>query len=542
MKKLFELPKISAEDETPLVQSLVGIIEVLADKVQKQEEEIAHLKDEVKVLKGEKKRPKFKPSKMDAQTGKEGTEKSSKDKPPKRPGSSKKSKNAQLTIHEDKPVAPENIPDGSRFKGYRDFVVQDLKIAAHTTRYRLECWQTPEGQRLVGQLPEALNGQHFGPTLVSYVLYQHHHCQVTQPLLLEQLREWDISISSGEIDRLLTNSKAHYHEEKNQLLQTGLAISDYITVDDSGARHKGRNGYVTHIGNELFAWFESTYSKNRVNFLQLLRAGDKGYRINEEALSYMKCSKLPQSPLNDLKQNGHGYFPNANAWEDHLDALGITKLRHRTIATEGALLGVLFEQGLTHDLVIVSDDAGQFNVLSHALCWIHMERLIHTMIPLNDQHREDIASIRGQVWALYAGLKAYKKTPAEFDKNELEKRFDQLFTQKTSYGMLNSLLTRIHKNKSELLLILERPEIPLHTNGSETDIRDYVKKKKVSGGTRSDLGRQCRDTFASLKKTCRKLGVSFWEYLMDRQAGSGNIPLLSELMRLKITNTLALGY
>jgi len=542
MKKPVELPEIPEEEKTPLVQTLVGIIELLADRVQKQDEEIAHLKDEIKVLKGEKKRPKFKPSKMDEKAGKDDKGKSSKGKSSKRAGSNKKPKNAQLTIHEDKSIPPEDIPKGSRFKGYRDFIVQDLEITARTIRYRLECWQTSEGKRLVGKLPPRLNGRHFGPTLMGYVLYQHHHCQVTQPLLLEQLLEWNISISSGEIDRLLTDSKESFHDEKNQLLQTGLAISDYITVDDSGARHKGKNGYVTQIGNDTFAWFESTYSKNRVNFLQLLRAGDKGYRINEQAQNHMKQQKLPQSPLNKLTQSGHGYFEDAQSWEEHLNCLGITKARHRTIATEGALLGVLFEQGLTHDLVIVSDGAGQFNVLTHGLCWIHMERLIHTMIPLNDQHREDIASIRDQLWGLYADLKAYKEVPTLFDQDELEKRFDELFTRKTSYSLLNSLLKRIHNNKSELLRVLDRPEIPLHTNGSETDIRDYVKKKKVSGGTRSDLGRQCRDTFASLKKTCRKLGVSFWEYLMDRQFCIQKIPPLSELMCLKTEINPAPGY
>ena len=511
MTKPFILPEIPEEENTPLVQTLVGIIELLADKVQKQDEEITLLKDEIRVLKGEKKRPKFKPSKMDEQAGKNDQGKSSKSKPPKRAGSKKKSKNAQLTIHEDEIVPPEYIPEGSRFKGYRDFIIQDLNINVHNTRYRLECWQTPEGKRLVGKLPNKLNGQHYGSTLVSYILYQHHHCQVTQPLLLEQLREWNVSISSGEINHLLIKSKANFHEEKNQLLQTGLAISDYITVDDSGARHKGRNGYVTQVGNDVFAWFESTYSKNRVNFLQLLRAGEKGYRVNEQALRYMKQQKLPRTPLNYLRKSENCCFADAQAWKQHLDSLGVTTVRHRMIATEGALLGILFDQGLTRDLVIVSDDAGQFNVLSHALCWIHTERLIHTMIPLNNQHREDIASIRDLLWMLYADLKDYRETPDQFDKKELEKRFDQLFTRKTSYALLNSLLKRIHNNKAELLLVLERPEIPLHTNGSETDIRDYVKKKKVSGGTRSDLGRQCRDTFASLKKTCRKLGVSFWK-------------------------------
>jgi len=77
-------------------------------------------------------------------------------------------------------------------------------------------------------------------------------------------------------------------------------------------------------------------------------------------------------------------------------------------------------------------------------------------------------------------------------------RFDTLFTQQTRYQTLNQLLKRIYKNKAELLLVLNRPDIPLHTNGSKTDIRDFVKKLKVSGGTRSDEGRKCRDIFISL--------------------------------------------
>ena len=55
--------------------------------------------------------------------------------------------------------------------------------------------------------------------------------------------------------------------------------------------------------------------------------------------------------------------------------------------------------------------------------------------------------------------------------------------------------------------------MPLHNNDSERDIREYVKKRKISGSTRSDLGRKARDTFTSLKKTCGKLGVCFWDYL-----------------------------
>jgi len=115
-------------------------------------------------------------------------------------------------------------------------------------------------------------------------------------------------------------------------------------------------------------------------------------------------------------------------------------------------------------------------------------------------------------------------------KAQLEYKFDEIFTQKTDYQMLNLALKRLYENKEELLLVLERPEIPLHNNLSETDIREYVKRRKVSGSTRSDDGRRCRDTFASLKKTCRKLGVSFWGYLLDRLSKRNEISPLQDLI------------
>ena len=73
--------------------------------------------------------------------------------------------------------------------------------------------------------------------------------------------------------------------------------------------------------------------------------------------------------------------------------------------------------------------------------------------------------------------------------------------------------------------MLDRPDIALHTNGSENDIRCQVTKRKVSGGTRSDLGRDCRDAFLSLAKTCAKLQISFWDYLGSRLAVQGCQPI-----------------
>jgi hypothetical protein len=426
------------------------------------------LRDEIARLKGEKPKPDIKPSKP----GKSMKTRKKESHPGgKRPGSAKRSKTQELEIHETKVIPPDTIPQGSRFKGYQDYVVQDLVIHAHNTRYRVEQWQTPEGSYISGKLPPELSEGHFGPTLCSYVLYQHYQAHVTQPLILEQLEELGIDISAGQINRIITESKEQYHSEKESILRVGLEVSGHINVDDTGARHKGRNGYCTHIGNELFACFESTESKSRINFLKLLRTGHTDYLVNEDALDYMRAQGLGKGQVALFALCANTRFEDDKQWQAHLEALNIKDDRPVRIATEGALLGSILDHGFNRDLVIVSDDAGQFNILLHALCWVHAERTIKKLIGLTDEQRQAVEETRSRIWDLYADLKTYKESPGETKKAELEALFDEIFTTKTCFASLNQALKRIHKNKRELLLVLDRPDIPLHNNLSEGDIR-----------------------------------------------------------------------
>ena len=526
MKWSIKLPEIPDKDKSPLVEQLLVIIEQQNIIIQQQAEEIQKLKDEIARLKNQPPRPKVKPSSL----GKKNSEKSGAYRK-KRPGSKKRSKTAKLKIHETKPIEPENIPAGSEFRYYKDFIVQDITIQPRNTRYRLKFYETPDGGYVVGKLPAHLDGRHFGPTLIEFILYQYYQCHVTQPLLLEQLDEFGIDISKGQLSNLLIEKKDYFHQEKDRILSVGLEVSTYINVDDTGARHEGKNGYCTHIGNEFFSWFESTGSKSRINFLKLMRAGHSDLLINMDAICYMQVNKLPQMPLHAIEKNLGKLFADDTQWNQFLSENGIVKDRHVQIATEGALIGSIIEHGLSKNLVIVSDDAGQFNVLLHSLCWIHANRAIDKIVPFTDQAKKDLESVKDQIWQLYEGLKAYKQNPTPADKKRLNAMFDEMFTQKTDSVSLNLALKRIYKNKSELLLVLERPDIPLHNNGAENAIREYVKKRKLSGSTRSDTGRRCRDTFTSLKKTCRKLGVSFWQYLKDRIEQLGAIADLSALIR-----------
>ena len=228
---------------------------------------------------------------------------------------------------------------------------------------------------------------------------------------------------------------------------------------------------------------------------------------------------------------GPTHFVDAAAWNARLQALGVTGTRLVRISTEGALLGSLIAHGVSPELLVLSDGAGQFNILLHAACWVHAERPLARMIPYTEEHRQEIERIRNQIWELYRDLKAYRQQPQPEQAPLLTARFETLCSQRTVYPSINNVLNDLREHQADLLRVLEHPEVPLHNNASESDIRDYVKKRKISGSTRSDDGRRCRDTFASLKKTCRKLGIRFWEYLRDRIGGLGQIPRLADLIR-----------
>jgi hypothetical protein len=430
------------------------------------------------------------------------------------------------------------VPKGSQFRGYEPYQIQDLVLSARVVRYRRERWLTPEGETIVAPLPSGIRG-HFGPELRRFVLMQYHQGQVTVERLVAQLQAIGVSISKRQVMRLLIDGQDEFLTEACEVLRAGLTTADWITVDDTGARHRGANAVCTQIGNDNFAWFGTTGSKSRLNFLDLLRAGHTDYAINDAALDYMHEHDLAGPVIEKLAQDQLRRFADEAAWMAHLERLSVTGLQGAPdpvrIATEGALWGAVSAHRFLCEAVVISDDAGQFNVGHHALCWIHAERLVHKLETFTDQQRAAQQHVRGLIWWFYADLKAYRLDPTPRRRSELRTRFDRIFQRRTGFATLDRLLQRLHANKSELLMVLDHPAIPLHTNGSENDIRCQVTKRQVSGGTRTDFGRDCRDAFLGLAKTCRKLGIGFWDYLGARLGvfGGPTVPHLPDLIRCR---------
>src|SRR5947209_17824472 len=181
------LPEIPEAERTPLVRQLLDIIALQQERILQLEERVQQLEDEIARLKGLKTRPRIAPSSLDTPPRRP------RDPNAKRPGSAKRSKTAQLTITEETVIPLPDVPEGAVFKGYEDFVVQDLILKPRVIRYRPEPMLTPDGRSLVAPLPaDVLPGSHYGPDLICFILHQYHHQHVTQPFLLPQFPQLGI--------------------------------------------------------------------------------------------------------------------------------------------------------------------------------------------------------------------------------------------------------------------------------------------------------------------------------------------------------------
>ncbi len=338
------------------------------------------LRDEVARLKGLPPRPPSRPSGMEQATQPGAANKD--ERRPKQPRGVKR--DAQAITAER--VLKASVPAGSRFKGYEDILVRDLCLSAEVIRYRRERWLLPSGETVLADLPAGIVGG-FGPELRRFVLALHAQGQgqVTTERLTALLNGIGVELSKRQVVRLLAGPLDDFVAEDQEVLRAGLATARWITVDDTAARHARKDGFTTQLGDDRFAVFRTGASKSREAFLSVLRAGHTDYVINAAALDTMRGHSLSGQVVAQLDAHPAKQFADMSAWSAHLARLGIDTLAVTPdpvqVATEGALWGAICHHGLLPGTVIVSDGAGQFRVGTHALCWVHAERLVHKLVP-----------------------------------------------------------------------------------------------------------------------------------------------------------------
>lgn len=525
-----DLRQIEDEKMRQLVGSLLNIIEDLSANVSRLQEENQRLRDENNRLKGEQGRPEIKPGKRPADHS------STKERHQPRKHQ-KKSKRAEIKIDREEVLAVDRalLPPDAQNKGYEDVVVQEIRLHTDNILFRKEKFYSPsEGKTYLASLPVGYVGT-FGPNLRAQVLILYYACQMTEAKIRTWLGQIGIAISAGSLSQMLIRGHETFHEEEADSYEASLAASRWQHIDDTGTRVNGENHYCHIVDSPLATHYQTTPAKSRLHVIKVLLNTEKlTFRLNAQAVQLLEKLKVPQTSIQviltlPLEQDVEEAF-----LLDWLPA----HLPHLNNQQQQAVLSALaiaaYHAQTAFPIVdlLICDDAPQFKLITSelALCWVHEGRHYKKLEPSIPYHRHLRDQFLRSFWKFYHRLDAYRQQPSPEKAVLLEHQFDRLFAIQTGYRALDKLIARTQRNKTQLLMVLTRPEITLHNNPAELGARQRVRKRKISFGPRVAEGVKAWDTFMSLLATTRKLGVNFYDYVLDRIMGIGDISPLPDLI------------
>jgi hypothetical protein len=447
---------------------LLNFCEAMMAENERLRKELSAVKRELAKFKGQSPKPDIKPNCKDETKSKD---RSRRDKHRSSASSEQERspRNQRIEIDREQIVRlPDDArPQDFRSTGFRNVVVQNITLKTDNVRYKLERgYSARTGEFHEATLPPGVEPG-YGAELQALILTQYFQLRVPQPKLHQLLTSQGIVISTGQISEIITKKHIEMLQaERTDVLRAGLWATTFQQIDDTGMRVDGVNHYVITLCSPYYSCFFTRRHKNATTIERL---------ISEEMGD-------PEATLNDY------------VW------------------------------------ILIGDDAGQFHDQTsyRGLCWIHEERHYRKLRPYFKNHQKMVDDFRGEIWDFYDQLKAYQSRPSKKEKRWLSERFDELFGQTTGYVDLDHRIGLTRAKKEHLLLALDFPELPLDNNESERTLREWVIKRRISGGTRSLAGTKAWDTTLSLCDTARKLGQNFYAYLVDRISGRNELPSLAD--------------
>lgn len=518
---------------------LLNLVEELKQENHTLREQVQQLRDEVARLKGEQGRPAIKGNQN------AGRDHSSERERQQRTPHRKQRKLDQIVIDREEvlPVDPATLPPDAEFKGYEAVVVQDVTLRTDNVRFLKEKYYSPQtGQSYLASLPPGYTGQ-FGPTVRALVIAFYYAAGMSEPKIGELLAQMGIAISAGQISNLLVKQTAPWHAEADAILHAGLASTAWQHMDDTATRVNGVNHYCHVLCNPFYSWYATRPTKDRLTLIALLQNTlEPIYLLNEQTVDYLATFNIPQWAQAAIGQWPQGELltqATIEAWVARDLAERLNQQQQARVLEAAALSAYYAQDEVPVIPILISDDASQFRHLSqtHALCWVHEGRHYKKLTPFVHHHRVLLDDFLRQFWEFYHQLQQYRADPHPAHAAPLRQRFDELFTTETGYGALDKRIALTHAKQAQLLTVLEHPAVPLHNNPAELAARQRVRKRDVSFGPRTQEGVTAWDTFMTLAETTRKLGVSFYEYVLDRVAQRNSIPPLADLIRQQSTAT-----
>ena len=527
-----------------VITVLLNIIEEQSNRIEKLEQKNEELSSEIKRLKtGQGNPPKSKTRNPD-QNLRPKSDKSKKRSKNHKKGSKKKDipidRSVTLDLEE-----KSQLPKDAKFSHWREVVAQNVILKRDNVKYRIAVYYSPSMRRTFSaQLPEDYCGE-FGVELKALIQTLRHVCDVTEGSLFKLMESVGVKISTGSINNILLSNSEVMQQEQKQILRAGISGSPYVNTDGTKSFEKGKRLSTQIICGEHFSAFYTMPSKSRLDVLSALQGRPEGgllFAYNETTAWWLEFFKVGHKHRNALKKLFNNKSP--FAMDEFIEQLD----RHRPGLVDSTVFERIadsFALGHYHtqnDFPIVellmSDggkEYGQIPLRDHPLCWLHDERTYRLLSPKLKTHQKTLKDFLDQYWGYYRQLLDFKElSPAQqaLQKDKLDKEFDKIFLQNTSYFDLNKLIQKTFAKKEQLLLVLKYPFLPLHNNAAELAVRRKVRKRDISLHTMSVKGTYTQDAFMTVVHTAVKLGVSAFNYITDRVSGRFKMTPLSEMVAM----------
>ncbi|MFK7983853.1 MAG: hypothetical protein AB8G86_28005 [Saprospiraceae bacterium] len=477
---------------------VLNTLELVLQIVAQQQIELQHLKDEINRLKGEQGKPNIpgntqkkesegnssigssKSAQNDSEaSGSETTDtttnhSSEKERQESKGKKGKKGVKFTSDMVVDKSLKIEitdksNLPADAVFKGYTSSYYQTLEIVSKTIEVkRARYYSASQCKTYTADLPTGFEqGSDYTSTLKGHAVMLKSCFGMSIPQIGAFMRMHGVKICNGTLSNIFLSKGQALQTEQQAIHLTGLAIGLYNQTDTTGARVNGVN-YHTHVfGNDYYTAYFTRPHKDRQTVLDLLR-GDQArkYLLNQVTLEIYQYLKIPKkiirqlNPLLNQEITDKATF--TKQLEQCLDSADF--LRHKEKLLEGAYL--TYYQTEDRLNILVCDDAPQYKLLAMliALCWVHIGRHFKKMNPKIKHHQDLLATFLEDFWAYYKRLKQYQQQPDVLLARALSTDFDELFSRKTGFDLLDQRIAKTKAKKKQLLVVLEHPYVPLHSH------------------------------------------------------------------------------
>lgn len=348
-----------------------------------------------------------------------------------------------------------------------------------------------------------------------------------------------VNISKGKVSNLLSKETALWQRESDEVKKAGLQSSKAHHLDDTPTRVNGVNGYCHILCNPFYTAYATRLKKDRLNVIAVLQNREEPlFLFNQKSAAWLEKFKTPtwaRKKIAEWQQDRFLSLKEVDTFFSEEMSERLNKQQKARIYEAGALTAYYAQTDYAVIQILVSDDAPQFHYLTkeQALCWVHEGRHYKKLTPQVAYHRKILDQFLTEFWNYYHELQAYRASPDPKKALVLRQKFKEIFSQETDYELLNQRLAKTQAHEDKLLVVLDHPEVPLHNNSAELGARQRVRKRDISFGPRTNDGRIAWDTFMTLAETAKKLGVSFYQYVLDRTTQKYEMPPLAEVIQTR---------